>query len=87
MKDVHDVYGKENGSVREDVNDFVNEAKKCLESIIDDDLLAETGIVSMTFALSSLNPNALAILLNMPIADCSSCCHLTLSLYHMLLKS
>ena len=39
MNDVWDVYGKENGSVREDVNDFVNEAKKCLESIIDDDII------------------------------------------------
>ena len=39
MDDVYDVYGKENGSVRTDVNDFVNEAKKCLESIIDDDII------------------------------------------------
>lgn len=39
MDDVYDVYGKENGSVRTDVNDFVNEAKKCLESIVDDDII------------------------------------------------
>lgn len=39
MPDVYDVYGKENGSVRTDVNDFVNEAKKCLESIVDDDII------------------------------------------------
>ncbi len=39
MNDVWDVYGKEDGSVRKYVNDFVNEAKKCLESIVDDDII------------------------------------------------